>query len=570
MVLAYKQLLKQIVRNKIFVLLLLLLTILTSLSFFFPIFSIDGNMAVLNALPSLTENQQLYKNALNSNTTLAYNFYASLTGLTAFVFVMFFYRFYRSNKRQIGCLKALGFKDNALRSCFVVFAAVLSVAGAVLGLIGGYFLSSVLINGNTRTYLVTGLVKGVGLSSLIFGLLASTVIFCITAFSCYSFVRGKEPGVLIAGNSNNAQFSIVLRAANKISGIIPTKNKFPLRIALRKPLAVLLIIVAVMSSGVCMIIGRSLNISSQKVFESQTIGHNYECDTRYSEYQINPVPENVILYLDNTAKLTVGSYEVEQAVIGLYNLNGIYELQNSQGDSLFIPEKGTVYINPGLSETYGVNIGDTLIADIVGEECAFIVTDIASNAKSAGIYIDAKELSEILGLPAGSYNGVLSMEKINGGVAVSMAQRIEELNRNAVSNNISGVINQVIGGIVGVIMIFLALYVNFQDNTRDMLILHLMGYRTKDIRKLLIDVYLPIIWTAFLITLVPSILLARSIQKSLSISTNDYMPFGTNITVVLIIFVILNIIYGLVQAMFGLGIKHTIAKEEISEIIYTE
>lgn len=568
--LAFKQIAKQIAQNKAFVLLLLLLTMLTSLSFYFVIFSIDGNMAVLNILPDLTENQQLYKNALNSNTMLAYTFYISLIGLTAFVFVMFFYRFYRSNKKQIGCIKSLGFKDNFLCTCFVAFVAALSTVGAVLGLIGGYFLSSVLIDANTRTYLVTGLIKGVGLSSLIVGLGGSTVVFCLTAFLCYSFVRGKEPGVLIAGNQNYTCFSIVLRVANKISTIIPTRNKFPMRIALRKPFAVLLIFVAVMSLSVCMILGQSLNISSQKVFESQTTGHHYEYDTRYSEYQINSVPENTISYLDNTVKLSIGNYDIEQTMIGLYSMNEVYEVQSTSGDILSVPETGMVHINPGLYEIYGVNIGDILIANITGVKHTFTVADIATNAKSASIYINANELSEILGIPAGSYIGVLSMKKMPDGVTVTKAQRLDNLNRNAVSNNISAVINQATGGIVGAILIFLALYVNFQDNTRDMLILHMMGYRIKNIRKLLIDVYKPIVWVAFLLTLVPSVLLANSIQNSLSISTNDYMPFGTNIIVILVIFVLLNIIYWLVQTVFGFAIKRTIAKEEISEFIYAE
>jgi len=565
--LVYKQILKQIARCKVFVALLLLLALLTSLLFFFVIFSIDGNMAILKALPYLTENQQLYKKALDSNTTLAYNFFASLAGLTAFVFVMFFYRFYRSNKKQIGCLKSLGFKDNALCACFVVFVAALSITGALLGLLGGYYLSGVLIDANTRTYSVTGLIKGVSLPSIIVGLAASTVIFCTVAFLCYSFVRGKEPGALIAGN-NNASFSFVLRAANKICGIIPVKNKFPLRIALRKPLAVLLIFVAVMSFSICMILGRSLNISSQKVFDSQTEGHNYEYDTTYSEYRINTEPENAVFYLGSQAKLIIGSYDIEQTIIGLHNLNSVYELRNINGEALSLPKEGTAYINPGLSEIYGVNVGDTLITKIAGKTHTFIVVEIAANAKSASIYVNANELTEILEASQGAYNGVLSMRKIADGVAVARAQRIDSLNRNAVSNNISAVINQVTGGIVGAILIFLALYVNFQDNTRDMLILHMMGYRIKNIRNMLIDIYRPIVWAAFLLTIVPSILLASSIQKSLSISTNDYMPFGTNIIVVLIIFVLLNMIYWLVQIMFEFGIRRTIAREEISEMIY--
>lgn len=570
MILAYKQLAKQLLRNRIFVALLLLLTMFTSLTFFFGIFSIDGNIKILNSLDILTENQQQYRIALNSNTILIYNFYISLTCLTAFVFVMFFYRFYRSGKRQIGCLKSLGFKDIHLRLCFVVFVAAVSAAGAVLGMIGGYFLADVLINANMETYQVTGLVKKVSQVHLAAGLLPSTFIFGLTAFLCYSFVGGKEPGVLIAGNSNHARFSLLLQMANGISRMIPVEDKFPYRIALRKPVAVLLLIAAVMSFSVCMILGRSLNISSQSVFESQTAGHNYEFDTKYDEYQFNTVPENGISYLDSRSSLVVGERKITQTLIGLYNLNHLYELRTSGGDSLSLPGTGTAIINPGLYEMYGVDIGDTINVEIKGTTYCFTVADIAVNAKSAGVYINAIELAKILGLPDGAYNGALSMEKLMGGIAMSKAGRIDELNRNAVSNKVSGVINQVIGCIVGAIMIFLALYVNFQDNTRDMLILHMMGYRTKNIRKLMMDVYMPIVWAAFLLTLVPSIILAASIQKSLSVSTNDYMPFETNISVVLSAFIILNVIFLLLQALFELGIRRIIAKEEITEMIYAE
>ncbi len=570
MVLVYKQLTKQMIQNRIFVLLLLVLTMLTSLSFYFVIFSIDGNMAMLNTLTTLTENQQLYKNALNANASLAYTFFISTVLLTSFVFVMYFYRFYRANKKQIGCLKSLGFKDSSVCACFVVFVAVLSLIGAILGLIGGYFLSDVLIHANADTYSVIGLVKKIRLSSLFIGLLVSTAIFCLLTFFCYSFVRGKEPGILIAGNESRAGFSFSLRVANRICDMIPTKNKLTLRIALRKPLSIFLLIVAVMSFSVCMILGRSLNISSQKVFDSQTTGHNYEYDTRYSEFQTVPTPENVIPYLDNKVRLFVDGHVIEQSATGLYTLNNLYELQNTKGDILSVPKVGEVYINPGLHEIYGLNIGDRFVADIAGVSHEVTVADIAVNAKSANIYVNADELSKALNVPIGAYNGVLSMEKLNDGVATTKDQRINTLNKEAVSNNISAVINQCIGGLIGAILIFLALYASFGDNTRDMLILHMMGYRTKHIRKMVIDVYMPIVWTVFFLTLAPSILLARSIQKSLSISTNDYMPFGTSISVIVLVFAGLSIIYWLVQMLFGLGIRRIVAKEEISEFIYAE
>ena len=566
--LVYKQLMRQIASNKIFVTLLFLLTILTSLSFFFVKISVDGNLELLNSLPSLTENQELYKVALDSNSVLGNMILVAFTSLTAFVFIMFFYRLFRVYRKQIGCLKSLGFKDKFLRMFFVIFTGVLSTIGSLLGLAGGYFLSGILIEASIRTYAVTGLIKGVNAFNLFLGLIVDTTVFCLVTFFCYFFVRGKDPGVLLAGNQNSNRDSNTLKAANRVVSIIPIKNQFPLRIALRKPMAVFMILVAVMAFNVCMILAYSLNISSKDVFASQTIGHNYEYDAHFSDYHMEPVSMDSLAYLDCSSALFIGEKEVIQTIVGIYDLNDVFVLQDDKGNQLGTPEKGFIYVNPGLAEIYDVAAGDTLTIDISGTDHSFTVTEIAANAKSASVYVNADELAEILGISDGAYNGILSMDKVtNWEEVITKNQRIDKLNRNAVSNKISGVINQVTGCVVGAILIFLALLINFQDNIRDILILNMLGYHIKEIRKLLIDVYLPIVWFFFALSIIPSIITAHEIQKSLSISTNDYMPFGTNIIVILLVFVILNMIYWLVKSVSSLGIKHVIFKEEISEYV---
>lgn len=558
----YKQLFMQIIKDKVFLSLLFLLTILTSLSFFFVMFSIDGNMEVLSALNELTENQQLYRNALNANTTIAYTFFVSLIGLSSFVFIMFFYRFYRANKKQIGCIKALGFKNSILQIFFIAFTAILSIMGSLLGLLGGYFLSDILLNANSQTYEVTGLTKDIGICSLLIGLTVPTAIFCIIAFMCYGFVRNKEAGVLLAGNSVQKRFSITLKIADKISRIAPMDKRLSLRIALRKPLAVLLLFVAVMSFSVCIILGQSLNISSAKVYDAQTEGHNYEYDIRYTEYQTADILDGAMAYIDNAATFSINQYELERTITGLYHINGLYELRNHNSELLTTPEAGTVYINPEFSEIYGVGIGDTLAVAIAGQQYTFTVADIAVNAKSKNIYMNGQQLTEILGVTAGAYNGVFSMHEHAGDEIITKAQRMDELSRNAVSNKISAIINQATGVLVGVILIFLALYINFQDNIHDILILNMMGHSIKYIRKMLINVYLPILWIAFAVTLAPSIFLARSIQDSLSISTDDYMPFGVNVFVIMVALCLINLIYWGVQATFSLGVKNIVTKRD--------
>lgn len=559
--LVYKQLFREMLKEKIFLSLLLLLTMLTSLSFFFVMFSVDRNLAELGTMTILTENQKLYRNALNSNTALAYRFFASLLSLSAFVFVMFFYRFFRTEKRQIGCIRALGFREGLIQPFFVIVTATLSFLGAVLGLCGGYYLADILIYANSRTYGVTGVMKGIGINSLIIGITVPLAVFSATAFLCYGFVRNKEAGLLLAGDSGQIHIPAALRVADRISRLVPADRRFSLRIALRKPLSVLLLFTAVMAFNVCILLGRSLNLSSAKVLAMQTTGHNYEYETRYYELQTVAVPGHTMVYIDSPATFLLGDGAVERTVAGLSYTNSLYELKNRDSELLAAPNRGMIYINPEFSEVYGVEIGDSLAVDIIGGMYLFTVQDIVSNAETGKLYLNGNQLTEILGAAPGAYNGVFSMEEIPGDEITDKAERTADLERNAVSNQISGALNQAAGVLVGAILIFLALYLNFQDNTHDILILHMIGYRAGDIRKMLVDVYLPVLWTAFVATLVPSIFLAEEIQKTLSISTNDYMPFGVNGPVVLAAFLMACIIYRVVQITFTLGIRRMTANQ---------
>lgn len=79
---------------------------------------------------------------------------------------------------------------------------------------------------------------------------------------------------------------------------------------------------------------------------------------------------------------------------------------------------------------------------------------------------------------------------------------------------------------------------------------------------------LPVLWVVFVITLAPSMILARAIQNSLSVSTDNYMPFGINPLVIIMAFGLMNLIYYGVQAAFSMRIKKVIEKGEITDIIH--
>ena len=548
----YKNLILQILKNKVFVFLLWILTLLTSLSYFFVQFSIDGNMDLICAKDVLSENEVLWKEALLSNTSLAYIFLISTTALTGFVFFMFFYRFIRSKKVQLGCVKALGMKDRELLFSFEGFVILLSFLGEIPGVIIGYFLSDVLTQAYGKSYGVTGIVKGIHASSVLEGMGLPILFYGIVTFFCFFMVKGREPGVLMAGRVAYKKLGVSFHAADRIAGWIPVKEKFPFRIALRKPVSILLMLFAILFFEVCVILGQSLNVSSQKRMQSQMQGHDYAYDVRLNAVKDETVKEGEIPYLYQEGEVIVGKGEkISQTMIGLMKESDLFAPENGKGVRKGIPIAGTVYINEGLSDMYGIDTGDELIFFVNGTEKSFQVTDILKNAQFESIYCNAEDLALLMGTQAGCFNGIWSMERtMYDGETESREQRMERLERDAVSNRLSAVINQVTGVVIGMILLFLALFLNFQDNQRDMEILRLIGYKNGEIRKLFVDIYWPITIIFFVLGSVPALFLAKMIQRGLSLAIHDYMPFGTNIGVFVLMFLMLNLLYGCVWSIF--------------------
>lgn len=577
MKLIHKEIIGFFSKNKIFIGLLMILVVFNGFMYYFVHFSIDGNMEGLNKLAQLSENQTLYKNALDSNILLARNFLIVLTSLTGFVFSMFFYRVFTSEKRELGCLKALGFKDRFISFYFSLCVGLFSLVSTLIGLGAGYMASDILIKANRGSYLVEGLVKEISLKSFMIGLFVPMCVFLIITWCCYALIRGKEVGLLISGNKQSTNGLFLLKIAHGMAKLFPSKKQLSVRTVLRKPIPLLLIITGVMGFSVMLIMGNSLHLTSAKVLEAQTKGHYYGYETQNPDYQLNGRKEGknpLVLYaLSETGQVIdeKGNVVAEQKITSMENKKKVFNLLDSEGNSIGVPQGKRAFITPALQELYGIEIGDDIILDVNGSKETVKVSNIAVNGLSEHVYINQSQLVKLLGVPENTYNHVFSLNKVDEkGTLITNSQRMETLDRGAVSNNSSAVINQSIGILVGCILIFLGLLLNFRGCTSDILILDLMGYKRKNIKKLLLSIYRPVTWIAFAVTLWPSIKIAQSVQKSLSIQTGDYMPFQINLMVIVFIFILLNLIYFLVESTFGLGVKKIIRNEQSSQFIYSE
>lgn len=281
MKLVEKQLFQSLLKNKIFVFLMFLLSVFTSFMYFFVHFSIDLNYKRLQSIAVLNEKQQLYWTALTSNINLARSFLFGFLLLTGFVECMFYYRFFKENKKQLGCLKTIGYTDSELVRVFLKATVVLTISGAVTGCIAGYFASDILIDANKTTYLIENVQKGVSFTTLGTGLLFPCIVFLILTYIMYGMVRKKECAVLITEASNQSSCGSVLRMADRVSMLFPKKQRMPVRLALRNVMALILILLSVFTMLIMFNLAYALNKSSEYISGAQMEGRYYESELRY-------------------------------------------------------------------------------------------------------------------------------------------------------------------------------------------------------------------------------------------------------------------------------------------------
>ena len=558
-----KQMIKELFRKKIFLALMFLLTVLTSFMYFFVHFSIDANLKWLNKLPSLNEKQAAYQNGLMSNASLASDMLLGFLALTGFVFAFVFVRFYREHQKQIGAFKALGFTGRDINSVFWKVTFVMSLTGGVIGLIGGFFASDILISANREAYLISGIRKGISGLSICGGILVPGLVLTMITAASWLVVGKQDAGTLMTGirKSDDTQTLIL---ADRISGMFPVKMQLPMRLALRNPVAAGLIIVSVMMVSVMFLLGFSLNQSSERLKESQLIGHNYNYQEEFDTVIHGEKEKLAIRYLKESVTLDNGRKTIDFSLVGMDEDVQVYEFLDEKGGMVAYPGEQEIVIGKQLEEVYGFHLGDEITVSGEKGSAVFRVSGVAFNATTGNAYVSLNAMQKLLGVSKDAYNGIYCVEEKAGKAGITRAERLDELQRDTVSNRVSAVIVQVMGCVIGCILLFLALLINFQSAADEMHILQLLGYQRKEIHRMLIDIYKPLIAGAFLLTLPLALGIVKALLRGMSRQIGDYMMFQTHVAVWGLIIVVIFVIYLLVQLCFQIGIRREMQKENNS------
>lgn len=545
------------------IIILFLLSLLSSFMYFFVQISIDGNLEYLNSKPVLTNVEKEFLVSLQSNQTLAITFLVMLTLITTFVYFMFYKKYCSLHQKELGCYIALGYSTKKMALIILLISIILNFIANICGLCLGWIGSEVMLGLYNDVYSLKYLVKGIYIQNYSIALLSSFLPAISVMMICEKMNKEDTIDFLNANNNMNTfHMGMFSRILSRISS-------FSMRLALRKPFQIFISIFSVGIFTILFIMSFSLNLSSQYSFDTQSHGRNYQYDVSYPVYQTKYKDyEKSEYYIKENIKIESKDKKINGSIMGIENSKDLFFLTDKRGSQIKNIPTNNVVVSEALAVLYDIQKGTDIAVRLNNIKISLRVYDIAQNADNYSIYISKINLEKLLNLSQNSYNGIYTnniteIPKMGTANIQNISERIAKLEENNVSNRTSAVICQVLGCVIGCLLLYLTILLKFQEDTKNIFILDMMGYTAKKINKMFISVYRPILNIAFIILLIPSIEICKLIHKSLSLSTNDYIPFQCNIFVILFIFILLNLLYTIIKLLFNSRISH-IQKKDIA------
>lgn len=558
-----KQSLAELFGNKLNVLILCLLTFLTSFMYFFVEASIDTNIKNLSSRSKLSSNEHEFLVGLSSNRILAIAFLFGLTVITCFVFYMFYKKLFNLNRKELGCYRALGFTKSGITIIFITFTFGLVLLFLLLGLVVGYYYSYILLETYHSSYGIDNIKRGISIASVTIGVVFPLLFACLMPILASRIFRKPEVAMLMSGAKGRRKRRKTFKTISNVCNLLPSKYAFSTRVALRNPFNIFLVLLSVYLYMTLIVLSFSLNMSSSNVLESQKALRHYKYEVIFPKESLELNNQNQqLFFLKNKVTLDFKSKKLQQTLIAMDN--GDYFALTDGKKKIALKEKGIV-INQRIAQLYNLKKGDKIKINLGNSSKELTVKAVANNGDYNTIYIKRSYFNKIVYKNQNVYNGMWSdtlPSTLKGATVNKYSDYVRELEKNNVSNKLSAVINQILACVFGVLIIFLALLLNFQDNTENFKYLLKLGYLPKEIHNMLINIYFPIISAGFLSMILPSIFTSTKILNLLSLQTGDYMPFSTNIFIFSYSFIFLSILYFIILVFFNLQLKRSLKNRD--------
>ncbi|MBP3225874.1 MAG: FtsX-like permease family protein, partial [Methanobrevibacter sp.] len=471
-------------------------------------------------------------------------------------------RIINNQRMQIGVLKALGFKNRTIMFHYISYGFWMVLAGSILGLIlGPLTLPPIMFEEMADLYSIPYWLTGFNISFIVVTLLMVVLAALISYFACRNIVnespssaiRPKIPKVSTSGFLEKLgiwkKFSFNVRWNYRDA----KRNKFRALMSIVGVMACTLIIVA--SFG-CMD-----GFDEMKEWEYTDINHyssKLVLEDNITASQIDYIADDV-----GGEKLMESSIEIKSGdikksgVITVLDDNKLYTPTDDNKNPISI-SSNEVSISTKMAQLLGVGVGDTIKWHIMGSDkwISTKVDKIHSDPTSQGIIVSKEKLDDLgLNYTATSVISSHGVDKNYSGVKTifSMDSLTDSWDDMMESSMTIIYLLTAFASLLSVIVLYNLGLLSFTEIKREFATLKVLGFKSSQLRKLLLTQNLWFTTIGFVI----GVPLGREVLQYLWGTMGDsfYLKANISLKTLIITFLITYVVSILVNLMFSGKIK---------------
>ena len=471
-------------------------------------------------------------------------------------------RIINNQRMQIGVLKALGFKNRTIMFHYISYGFWMVLAGSILGLIlGPLTLPPIMFEEMADLYSIPYWLTGFNISFIVVTLLMVVLAALISYFACRNIVnespssaiRPKIPKVSTSGFLEKLgiwkKFSFNVRWNYRDA----KRNKFRALMSIVGVMACTLIIVA--SFG-CMD-----GFDEMKEWEYTDINHyssKLVLEDNITASQVDYIADDVAGEKLMESSIEIKSGDIKKSgVITVLDDNKLYTPTDDNKNPISI-SSNEVSISTKMAQLLGVGVGDTIKWHIMGSDkwISTKVDKIHSDPTSQGIIVSKEKLDDLgLNYTATSVISSHGVDKNYSGVKTifSMDSLTDSWDDMMESSMTIIYLLAAFASLLSVIVLYNLGLLSFTEIKREFATLKVLGFKSSQLRKLLLTQNLWFTTIGFVI----GVPLGREVLQYLWGTMGDsfYLKANISLKTLIITFLITYVVSILVNLMFSGKIK---------------
>ncbi len=459
-------------------------------------------------------------------------------------------------RKEIGTLMALGYRKKELMRHYLTHAGTIGITGTILGILVGAGLSIPLTNLYSTYYNLPSISYfDWDVMVLVIGFIVPNVILLIMTYFVIRKPLQQSPLDLLSPKEvSTGKKSLLERLPIFNRGGFT--SRFRLRLLVRKKTRAVYIFIGVMFSSVLLIFGFvTANSMGDIVDTTYKKILTYDYGIYYNALQQDDLEEGAspftnaeidLQQVNDNEDITVGQ---KVSIYGIEPETDQIQLINDEGDHLNEETEDGFIISQPLAAVLGIERGDKLtVGNAYNEEkLTKEVKGVANVYIGFSVYYQRGEVNPFLGYPEGVYTAKWTNEEPAESQNILYVEDKQEAIDNFESTSeLTRYSVMAMAGfafLIGVIVLTLITNLIVEENSPSISLLKVMGYKDNEISKMVLNVYTPIVFLTYIVSVPIAYYSIDAMMKSLVEQTGFSLPVNLTWIMIVLGFVIIMITY---------------------------